>query len=423
MSKPAIVAIAVAFAVGSAFAIQQWTRPRFERQLSWAGSGVWLKAETHVHSKFSDGGHTIEQLAERAAANGCDVLAITDHTDGNLKAATPEYHAAIAAARTRVPQLVILTGIEWNVPPGKGQDHAVVLLPVGLEDAAVIGEFKQKFDDENKEGENPELAEAAFAWLRSGTTGSVLPVMFLNHPGRRAPDIDAVGKQLAWLSEIGQGVFVGAEGAPGHQKARPLGAYGGALKPDDRWDPAIAPPGAAWDRQLQGGKPMWGALATSDFHGESNGDYWPCEFSATWLYARERSAGAALEALRAGSFFGVHGDIAREVQLTLTAEGLPRPAMAGESVRLPSGAELTLEVRATVPPADWAGQPNQIDRVELIAVTRDSAEVVHSGPLADGGLRYRMTAPAGGLVIRARGRRVVEDGPDLQFYTNPIVVQ
>ncbi len=168
---------------------------------------------------------------------------------------------------------------------------------------------------------------------------------------------------------------------------------------------------------------MWGALATSDFHGEPNGDYWPCQFSATWLYARERSAGAALEALRAGSFFGVHGDVAREVQLTLTAEGLPRPAMAGETVRLPSGAELTVEVRATVPPADWAGQPNRIDRVELIAVTEDRAEVVHSGPLSNGGLRYQMTVPAGELVIRARGRRVVEAGPDLQFYTNPIFVQ
>jgi hypothetical protein len=27
-----------------------------------------------------------------------------------------------------------------------------------------------------------------------------------------------------------------------------------------------------------------------------------------------------------------------------------------------------------------------------------------------------------GLVVRARGRRVVPDGPDLMFYTNPIRV-
>ena len=376
-----------------------------------------------MHSSFSDGGHTIEELAERAAANGCDVLAITDHTDGRLKAATPEYHAAIAAARARVPHMTIAERhrVERPARQRTGSRRPAAAARTGQRD--VDGRIQGEVRRREQGGREPRAGRggvcvAAKPLDRIGPAGDV------PEPScRRARDIEAVGKQLAWLSEIGQGVFAGAEGAPGHQKAKPLGAYGGALKPEDRWDPAIAPPGAAWDRQLQAGNPMWGALATSDFHGEPNGDYWPCQFSATWLYARDRSAAAALEALHAGSFFGEHGDIAREVQLTLTAEGLPRPAIAGETVHLPSGAELTLEVRATVPAADWAGQPNQIDRAELIAVTRDSAEVVHSGPLADGGLRYRMTVPAGGLVIRARGRRVVEDAPDLQFYTNPIIVQ
>jgi hypothetical protein len=323
-----------------------------------------------------------------------------------------------------VPQLVILTGLEWNVPPGKGQDHAVVLLPPELEDAAITSEFKQRFDDEDKEGENPELAASAFAWLRGQSARATAPlVMFLNHPSRRAPGIDAVRKQLTLLSEIGGGVFVGAEGAPGHQNAASLGAYDGVLTLDDRWDPAIAPPGAAWDQALGAGLQVWGALATSDFHSAANGDYWPCQFSATWIYARERSAGAALEALRAGSFFGAHGDVARQVQLTLMAEGLSRPAIAGETVRLPGGAEITLEVRAVAPSMDWAAQPNQIDGVELIAITQDGAAVIHSGPLSNGVLRHPMTVPMGGAVFRARGRRIVDDGPDLQFYTNPTFVR
>lgn len=423
MSKVVVSGVALALTVSAAIAYQQRSsRPRFEREIPWATSGVWLKAETHVHTKFSDGGHTVDELVDRAAANGCDVLAITDHSDGNLTAATPEYHAAIAAARARVPRLTVLTGIEWNVPPGKGQDHAVLLLPAALDSSALMSEFKERFDDELKKGENPELAEAAFAWLREKTRGGPAPVMFLNHPGRRAADIGAVSTQLQWLQTIGDGVFVGAEGAPGHQNARPLGAYSRTLKLEDRWDPAIAPPGAAWDEQLSRGSRLWGALATADFHGPGE-DYWPCQFSATWVYARNRSAEAVLDAFHAGSFAGVHGHIAREVQLAVAADGLPRPAIAGESVRVKAGTSLRVELRALIPERDWAGAPNKIDTVDLIGVTKDGALIVKAGALDHGVFRHELRAPHGGITLRARGRRVVDHGPDLLFYTNPVTVR
>lgn len=415
--------MAVALTVSAAIAVQQRSsRPRFEREIPWATTGVWLKAETHVHTKFSDGYHTVDELVDRAAANGCDVLAITDHSDGNLRALTPEYHAAIAAARDRVPGLTVLTGIEWNVPPGKGQDHAVLLLPAALDSSVLMSEFKERFDDELKKGENPELAEAAFAWLREKTRGGQAPVMFLDHPSRRATDIAAVNTQLEWLQKIGHGVFVGVEGAPGHQNATPVAAYAGTLKPEDRWDPAIGPPGGAWDQQLAKGAALWGALATADFH-DPGDDYWPCQFSATWVYARDRTAEGVLDALRAGSFAGVHGHVAREPQLTLEADGLSRAALAGESVRLRAGTPARLELRAAVPGTDWTGAPNRIDLVDLIGITKDGPSILRSGPLDSGLFRHEFTVPEGGITVRARGRRVIEEDPDLLFYTNPIFVR
>jgi hypothetical protein len=417
----AVVGVAV---VGVVAYQMRASRVRFDRATPWATSGVWLRADTHTHTLFSDGGPTVDQMADRAVANGCDVLAITDHTDGNLRAATPEYHAAISAARRRVPQLVLITGFEWNVPPGKGQDHAAVLLPPEMDDAAATAEFKKRFDDENKEGENPELAVAGLEWLRSkGAGASVMPVMFLNHPSRKAPSLDAVRTEVEWLSKIGQGVFAGVEGAPGHQNATPLGAYGSALQPIDRWDPAIAPNGAIWDQLLAGGSPLSGALATSDFHGEDNGDYWPCQFSSTWIYAPDRTVTGVLRALHAGAFFGVHGDIARNVQLLVSAEGLPRAAIPGERVRVPSGRTVTVEVRAEVPATDWRGQPNRLDVVEILGITSSGTSVLASGPLEGGMLKHDVVVPAGGMAIRARGRRVIEGGPDLLFYTNAVQVR
>ena len=397
---------------------------RFARSLGWAGTGIWLRAETHSHSKFSDGGHTIDELADGAVANGCDVLAITDHSDANVRAATPEYHDAIRVARARHSGLIMLTGVEWNAPPGKGQDHAAILLPAAWDLVERTEEFKRRFDDVNKEGENPELATAAFAWLRAhSATPDDLPVVFLNHPGRRAKDVDAVWQEWSFLTREGAGLVVGAEGAPGHQRATPLCAYGGPIALDDRWDPTVVAPGAAWDRLLQQGVDTWGALAASDFHSERNGDYWPCHFSYTAIYAPDRSISGVLRALRAGSFVGVHGGIVRSAELRVQAPGLDRPALAGEAIQVPSQARLTVDVIADVATTDWEGSPNHIDSIELIGVTVDAARVVAtSAPDGNGRWHTDLTMPEGGVVLRARGRRIVDGGPDLLFYTNTIRV-
>ena len=129
-----------------------------------------------------------------------------------------------------------------------------------------------------------------------------------------------------------------------------------------------------------------------------------------------------LRALRAGTFAAVHGGVTREVQLRLEASSLPRPAVAGETIRLDEEIAL-IEVHANVPPYDRMGGPNRIDFVEFIGVTGNGASIIHTGvPNREGLVRFEHVIPAGGFAVRARGRRIV-DGPDLLFYTNPIVVQ
>ena len=144
--------------------------------------------------------------------------------------------------------------------------------------------------------------------------------------------------------------------------------------------------------------------------------------SRKWLYVPEISAGGVLRALRAGPIFGVHGRIARRVELTVATDGLARPGMAGEVIQVPAGASITATLRMQVPDQDWEGQPNRIDQVELIAVTKDKIAVIATRTTKGSGeaLRETIAVPSGGVVLRARGRRISPGGAALLFYTNPI---
>ncbi len=88
------------------------------------------------------------------------------------------------------------------------------------------------------------------------------------------------------------------------------------------------------------------------------------------------------------------------------------------ATRYPSSST-TIPVAKT--PIAW--KPNKIDTVELIAITQEKVAIIarqsvqkQDGPL----ISMAFEVPAGGVVLRARGRRIVSDGPDLMFYTNPV---
>jgi hypothetical protein len=99
--------------------------------------------------------------------------------------------------------------------------------------------------------------------------------------------------------------------------------------------------------------------------------------------------------------------------------------MAGETIAVPPGTSVTVTLSLDVPARDALDQPNQLDAIELIAVSRDGARVFakrdtrrpDAGPMT---VTEPLTVQANGVVVRARGRRVVTGGPDLMFYTNPI---
>lgn len=422
--SPTRLAIAVTALVATVVACQT-PSARFDREVSWHDQGLWLKADTHIHTRFSDGAHPVEEVVAKAEAFGCDVVAITDHADRGLTAATPEYFAAIDAARKAHPRMIILAGLEWNVPPFGGAQHATVLVDPSAEQRLVA--FKMQFDDLDRPTHDATLAEAGLAWLAANATANgVAPVVINEHPSRAAAhSLDGAANLRAWRKV--NSLVIGFAGAPGHQDDTPTGTYRSVERTIDRWDPVVARVGDAWDRLLAEGLDVWAADAPSDFHNVSPADphdYWPGEFSETWLYVPSNDPAGVLRAFHAGSFFADHGRIVRNVWLEVTAPGLSRPAGPGEAISVKSGATVHAGLRFDVPPTGWPPGPNTIDRVEIIAIDNTGARVAASGPPAASGtaLTASVAVPDGGVVFRARGYRELGNGARLVFYTNPVRV-
>jgi hypothetical protein len=389
----------------------------FVTEVPWGLTGRWLVLDTHSHTTFSDGKQSVSDVVEQALLAGCDALAITDHSDPALHAASPDYFDAINAARKRFPSFVLFAGLEWNVPLVNPGEHAGLLVVPSVE-GTVLPEFKRRFDGTG------ETARAALDWLGKRLSEESTGALIVNHPSREKATVRDVQRDMETLRSTSQ-LFVGFEGAPGHQKATPVGAYSKTLLAQDRWDQAVSQVGGVWDTFLDKGESFWGALAASDFHAETD-DYVPCAFSRTHIQVPERTHAGILRALRAGTFWSDHGRILDRLTFVAMAPGLPLPAQPGETIRLSRGQALQLKVDtkrgqgAAKAPLGVeiignarSGRPEVMLRKTLTA--KEDAVVFALDGLAPG-------ADKRTCYFRVRIRAPGRDGKDLLAYSNPIRV-
>ncbi|WP_123537245.1 DNA polymerase/3'-5' exonuclease PolX [Halosimplex salinum] len=100
-----------------------------------------VRGDLHVHSDWSDGGHTIREMVEGAAAFGHDYVAITDHatgpgmvggvgvSDADLREQIEAVHAVADDA-----EIEVLTGVEGNI----GTDGSISVADDLLADLDVV---------------------------------------------------------------------------------------------------------------------------------------------------------------------------------------------------------------------------------------------------------------------------------------------
>ena len=396
----------------------------FTRTIPWALTGDWLVGDLHTHSRFSDGVLSAGDLVERAVLSGCQVMALTDHSDltGDIATASPEYMAALRQLRSRYPGLVLIGGIEWNIPPYEGREHVNLLVDPSIE-SEVLPLFRQQFDSlERGQSEDDTDPAEALAWLSARVPAQSRAVLFYNHPSRKVDELDDTGVDLLRWRRVSPRM-IGFEGGPGHQRSSIIGSYKKNYETIDRWDPVVANIGGVWDSLLARGEDVWAAMANSDYHNDKL-DYAPCTFSRIHFQVPESTEKGVLEALEAGSFWAQHGPVLDDLLFAAHADGLDLPAVPGETISLNAVQTVSFHL-AIERNANAAHDPLQ---TELVSNCRSGTpELVNSRMLSpdETGTSWELQQLQAGAdgkscYARMRVRKQVDNGPDLLAYTNSI---
>ncbi|MDW5327393.1 PHP domain-containing protein [Plantactinospora sp. KLBMP9567] len=408
------------------------------------GGFQWLAGDHHIHTQYSsDAQYRVIDQARHARAYGLDWMVVTDHGSvAHAKIGVEKVNPDIVAARSRLKDLLIYQGLEWNIPAA---EHATVFVAPGRNEVAVLKEFENAFDGSVKGAGDPTPANEALAIAGIKFLGEAVRrrrvegALFLaNHPARRG--IDSPHEVRGWR-DADPTVAIGMEGAPGHQAAglprltagRARGYYdnnpsaasfpGYPLESYRTWggfDWMTATVGGLWDSLLAEGKPWW-ISANSDSHVNyldtsqrgpggnfdadgrypdpvygplltEAGDYWPGQYSRTHVGATSFSYRAVMDGLRSGRVWVDHGGLISGLDVRARVAGDRRkdsgtPLGGTLRVRRGTPVELTIEI-------DLANTPNWSQFVPVLARV-DVITGRVTGPVRD---RDAFTAPTAKVV-------------------------
>lgn len=436
----------------------------------------WLAGDHHVHSRFSvgydrstdpprpviggDAIYPIPMNVLMARFYGLSWMVTTDHGGPNhskidLEIAYPE----LQQSRAALPDMVQFFGMELNSP---GADHASLIMPRTDDEARRLHQLESAFDKYGAWPIDPardqpgKMIEA----LRQMQELPDKPVVIANHPSRSAKGLGDYGlddpAELRGWNDAAPDVAVGMAGAPGHQAASlsppPLarGNYRG-FPTLGGFDQMTARLGGFWDSMLGEGRHWW-ITANSDSHvhyTEGGKDFWPGEYSKTYVLARKNNADI-LAALRSGKIFVTTGDLISELYVDVSFQR--HAADIGGTLTVPTAATVAIRIRVRDPDGhNHHGDNPVVRRVDLIVGNVDSEPVdpaTDTNPSTRALKRFSeqdwqrdgefltmtttldVTRP---MYVRVRGTSTTELEPaqdhisedpwqDLWFYSNPVFI-
>lgn len=129
-------------------------RQEFEADLNTLIQEKDIQADVHMHTTWSDGTLSVDELVDACAARGYSWMAITDHSkymkfvNGLTEDRLRKQRVEIEAARKKHPEMTILCGVEMDILPDGSLDYEDDFLK---EMDYVIASIHSKFDQTEEE--------------------------------------------------------------------------------------------------------------------------------------------------------------------------------------------------------------------------------------------------------------------------------
>ncbi|MCK2156614.1 MULTISPECIES: DNA polymerase/3'-5' exonuclease PolX [Exiguobacterium] len=129
-------------------------RLEFEANLDTLIQETDIQADVHMHTTWSDGTLSVDELVDACAARGYSWMAITDHSkymkfvNGLTEERLRKQRVEIEAAREKHPEMTILCGVEMDILPDGSLDYDDDFLQ---EMDYVIASIHSKFDQTEEE--------------------------------------------------------------------------------------------------------------------------------------------------------------------------------------------------------------------------------------------------------------------------------
>ena len=437
---------------------------------------AWRSGDHHVHSEYSgefdtttnpptflkgaDAVYPIVTNAIMAKSFGLSWVMCTDHggpthSKVNLELAYPD----LLKSRDLVPEVLQFWGMEFDAP---ALDHHTLMIPRRNDEAQLLFDLESRYAKRDAFPNDPSRdTEAKMAEFLNYTANmNAKPLVIAHHASRSAPGLGVWGqdtpREFRNNQDAAPDIYVGFEGAPGHQ-AGPLngGARGGygSYPTLGGYDQMTAVVGGLWDSLLGEGRKWW-ITATSDSHvhwTRGGSDFWPGEYSKTYVHSRQDYADI-MDGLRTGRIFVTTGDLV--TGLDVTASHGRQTATVGQTVTVTDTRDNNVEVEIRFRPLDGQnpnGDRPEVNRVDLIvgqitgpvsdrnAASNPTTKVIARYGTSDfrrqGGeyvIRHTLRDVTASCYLRVRGTSTDEAEPaadglespwsDLWCYSNPVFV-